>query len=473
MYVRKKRGPRPGARFRHTDVSGGSSSYTSPTYITNAEIATGNTLSGNLTVNSGVTIDGVDISVLSSEVDALQALSSGQIFVGNSSNVSTAVTPTGDVTISNTGVTSIGTGVIVNADISSSAAIARSKFANGTADHVLINDASGVMSSEAALSPVRGGTGVANNAAATLTRSGNHALTITTTGTTNVTLPTSGTLITGTGASTDNAIVRNDGTGGAIQTSTVTIGDTGAIVNTLAADVVPLKITQFSGGAEDLLQIFFSNGTDNAFEVTAGGRANSNLGFFTNAGAGFNNDSFTSFHGSQVNWGNGSTTPAWSFLGSSGSTDFQAIIQATVNKAGNRGLVVKGVGSQTANLSEHRDSSDNVLNYVAANGRIQADSGLGAKRTATATDYTATIADYFVAVTSTAAARTITLPAANTFKAGQMLVIADESGAAGTNNITVSRAGADTIDGTTSVTISVNYGVLRLYSDGTSLWKSW
>lgn len=41
-----------------------------------------------------------------------------------------------------------------------------------------------------------GGTGVANNSAATLTRSGNHALTLTTTDTTSVTLPTSGTLAT-------------------------------------------------------------------------------------------------------------------------------------------------------------------------------------------------------------------------------------------------------------------------------------
>lgn len=41
-----------------------------------------------------------------------------------------------------------------------------------------------------------GGTGVANNAAATLTRSGNHGLTITTTNTTSVTFPTSGTLAT-------------------------------------------------------------------------------------------------------------------------------------------------------------------------------------------------------------------------------------------------------------------------------------
>jgi len=44
------------------------------------------------------------------------------------------------------------------------------------------------------LAPANGGSGVANNDAATLTRSGNHALTITTTGITGITLPTSGTL---------------------------------------------------------------------------------------------------------------------------------------------------------------------------------------------------------------------------------------------------------------------------------------
>ncbi len=83
---------------------------------------------------------------------------------------------------------------VVDALVSSSAAITRSKLASGSNDHVLINSGAGVMSSEATLSPVRGGTGVANNAAATLTRSGNHALTLTTTNTTGVTLPTTGTL---------------------------------------------------------------------------------------------------------------------------------------------------------------------------------------------------------------------------------------------------------------------------------------
>lgn len=53
-----------------------------------------------------------------------------------------------------------------------------------------------------AINPSKGGTGVVNNDAATLTRSGNHALTLTTTGVTGVTLPTTGTLATLAGTET-------------------------------------------------------------------------------------------------------------------------------------------------------------------------------------------------------------------------------------------------------------------------------
>lgn len=49
---------------------------------------------------------------------------------------------------------------LVDADINSAAAIARTKLANGSANHVVINDGSGVMSSEAQLGVSRGGTGV-------------------------------------------------------------------------------------------------------------------------------------------------------------------------------------------------------------------------------------------------------------------------------------------------------------------------
>lgn len=56
------------------------------------------------------------------------------------------------------------TNSIVDVDISSSAAISRAKLAVGTANSVLINDGAGLVSSEAALSQSRGGTGVSGSA---------------------------------------------------------------------------------------------------------------------------------------------------------------------------------------------------------------------------------------------------------------------------------------------------------------------
>jgi hypothetical protein len=69
---------------------------------------------------------------------------SGQVVVYNSSGDPTAQTLTGDVTISSSAVTSIGTGVIVNADVNASAGIALSKLATGTVGSVVIHNASGV-----------------------------------------------------------------------------------------------------------------------------------------------------------------------------------------------------------------------------------------------------------------------------------------------------------------------------------------
>jgi hypothetical protein len=52
-----------------------------------------------------------------------------------------------------------GSALLVNANVDASAAIARTKLASGTNNHVLINNGSGVMSSEAQLATSRGGTG--------------------------------------------------------------------------------------------------------------------------------------------------------------------------------------------------------------------------------------------------------------------------------------------------------------------------
>ncbi len=266
LYVRKKRGPRAGARHRGMGATGGgSNSYTSPSYITNATIGPGNTLTSNLAVSSGITIDGVDISALSAEVDALQALPSAYMFVGNASGVATPVAISGDITVSNTGAVAIAPLIIENADISNSAAISRSKLATGTAYRVLANtsagvasenaaltaahvvyaDANGQLAGEAALSPVRGGTGIANNAAATLTRSGNHALTLTTTNTTDVTLPTTGTLATLAGSEvlTNKTLSGNTATNLISGSGTLTLNTSGTATVPNATDTLVGKAT--------------------------------------------------------------------------------------------------------------------------------------------------------------------------------------------------------------------------------------
>jgi len=87
------------------------------------------------TVTSTMIADGtiVDADINASAGIALSKLATstaGNIIVYNSSGVPTSVTETGDVTISDTGVTSIASGVIVNADVSDSAAIDLNKLAD-------------------------------------------------------------------------------------------------------------------------------------------------------------------------------------------------------------------------------------------------------------------------------------------------------------------------------------------------------
>lgn len=71
------------------------------------------------------------------------------------------------------------------------------------------------------------------------------------------------------------------------------------------------------------------------------------------------------------------------------------------------------------------------------------------------------------------ASRTFTLPAANAVNPGHELIVADFQGTVtGVNTLIVQRAGADTVNGTTSVTISVANGAYLFRSDGTSKWSA-
>ena len=84
--------------------------------ISGAEIADGAVT--NAKVNASAAID----------YSKLATLADGNILVGNGSGVATSVNPSGDIDISNTGAFSIASGVIVNADVNGSAAIAGSKI---------------------------------------------------------------------------------------------------------------------------------------------------------------------------------------------------------------------------------------------------------------------------------------------------------------------------------------------------------
>ncbi len=100
---------------------------------------------GDGTGNDFLTIDsnGLLKKVTGFSAGLSSTLTSGNIYVGNVSNVAASVTPTGDVTITNAGVTAIAAGVIVNTDINTSAAIALTKLAASTASRAIVTDGSG------------------------------------------------------------------------------------------------------------------------------------------------------------------------------------------------------------------------------------------------------------------------------------------------------------------------------------------
>lgn len=109
-------------------------------------VPTATTVTGDVTITSGgVTaiasgaIVNADVSASAAiELSKLATSTAGNIIVYNSSGVPTAVAETGDVTISDAGVTAIASGVIVNADVNASAAIAHSKLANATDGQLLL-----------------------------------------------------------------------------------------------------------------------------------------------------------------------------------------------------------------------------------------------------------------------------------------------------------------------------------------------
>jgi len=100
------------------------------------------------------------------------------------------------------------------------------------------------------------------------------------------------------------------------------------------------------------------------------------------------------------------------------------------------------------------------------NSTLQVNGSLAFQYTSTAVSIT-TSGDTIIGVTDTSVARTITLASADAV-VGRIITIKDESGAAGTNNITIATEGSETIDGAATNAIIANFGAGRYYSNGSN-----
>jgi len=110
--------------------------------------------------------------------------------------------------------------------------------------------------------------------------------------------------------------------------------------------------------------------------------------------------------------------------------------------------------------------------HVADGGGVSFDAGVQFKRTAVNDADRTNIAlstDHIVAFTALTAARQYQISSADIALAGRVFIIKDESGSAGTYNITISTEGSEKIDGQDTLVINNNYQCVHLYSNGSHL----
>jgi len=200
--------------------------------------------------------------------------------------------------------------------------------------------------------------------------------------------------------------------------------------------------------------------------------ANITFNLTTNTGFNFygHNSSFSNFFG--TNLGNfrlfNSKYETLSAACSSGVDSNNFLINCsnvTINGI-NPTPCITGTGDfYVSNLSGYcYNGNPNIKNVAATQGNV-------IKSISVSGDYVATIYDYYIGVNDTSLARTITLPDPSDLlvrlSRNQSFIVKDESGAAGTNNITINTAGG-LIDGAASASLSNNYAALTFKSDGTN-----
>lgn len=291
-------------------------------------------------------------------------------------------------------------------------------------------------------------------------------------------------------------------------------GDTRLVANAPTASNSILRLQAFSG-ASNFGNINIQSQGDNSFWTNVTSSAsNTTLSLSSNnSGSGAGNLNLTA--GDEIDLTSGTLDINATGAMSVDSGDYSAIhanytlstasaIPSWTNTFSSAGLVnwsfnnvnsnAAGIGSQMVFQTEFTCIEVNIGNTASASTRffIHTNAGAGAanmsffvddqitftsvgfsvqsrqtwKRRSTAVS-TNSGNEVFIAVTNTASPRTVTLLNADRV-AGRVIIIKDESGGAGTNAITIDPEGGTLIDGVATLTIAVNYGAMRVYSNGTA-----
>lgn len=173
--------------------------------------------------------------------------------------------------------------------------------------------------------------------------------------------------------------------------------------------------------------------SSNAMDLVAGGQT---MGRFVNLGG--------NTGGIRVGLSGTASIPSFSFLASTSTG---------LHHAGSNTLGIDAGGVQVMTVAA------SAVSFL---------KGQKVNVTKTAINYNALATDFYIGVTSTAAARTINLPAAATAGSGACYYIKDESGAASvTNTITIKPSGVELIEGSASKIINTPFVSVTVICDGT------
>ena len=133
------------------------------------------------------------------------------------------------------------------------------------------------------------------------------------------------------------------------------------------------------------------------------------------------------------------------------------------------GIFTEINGSQAYTTSSIQiGSSGTPAHTLSVAGSSYLSGAVSHSRLLVSSDYSATTSDYYIGVDTTSTTVKVTLPLANSLVNGQTLVVKDEGRNAGTNIITISGSGVDTIDGLNQVFLESPYSAIQLYCNGVS-----